>query len=169
MNSRIAPRRFEGRGAYLTSGDSPRVQQNELERQFEGSEKTSTGVAEGSGSLGDRFTCQGCGIGFDPKRRGQLYHSDACRLASWKKRNKNAATVGETQNILGIVLVMEGKVNGIPCGFCHRLNKVDLSRDGKQKAVCTCGARYFCRSRRLAGGKIEEWGWKKGKERSYFI
>lgn len=157
------------RWGYPTRRNPGTPSQNALERQIDGAEKQPAPVPDVQGSLGQRFTCAGCGIGFEPNRKGQKYHSSPCRSKHWKKQNEHSATIGEPQNVLGIMLVMEGKADSIPCGFCHRMNKVDLARNGRQNALCRCGARYFCYTRKLGGHLLEQWGWKKGKERSFYL
>ena len=71
--------------------------------------------------------------------------------------------------MLGIILVMDGRADKVPCGFCRRLNKVELKRDGRQNAICRCGARYFRRIRKLRGRLMDESGWKKGKQRALYL
>lgn len=122
-----------------------------------------------------------CQMQFEPKRKGQKFCSDRCRHESWKNGREGTATVNEEpQKVLGIVLVMNASSDGdktnLPCGFCHRLNQVDLKKSGRQNAVCRCGARYFRRyGRRVLGdgsgraGYQEESGWKKGKREAFFL
>ncbi len=122
-----------------------------------------------------------CGKTFPLRRKGQRFCCAKCCLAAWKEKREGTATVNEEPApVLGIVLVMNGSSDGdktnVPCGFCHRLNKVDLKKDGRQKAVCRCGARYFFRYRRRAlgdgSGRVGyqgESGWKKCKQKVFFI
>lgn len=154
--SRIAHKPRTRASAYPASRQPAGPPQNALERESEAIQTSRLAV------------CEWCGIEFKPKRKGQKYHSDKCRLDTWKKRaaaGKNTVSQ-DAAPVLGIVLVMNGTGERIPCGFCHRYNKVDLTRDGRQNAICRCGARYFCRVGR--NGR-EQWGWKKGNQRSYFL
>lgn len=116
-----------------------------------------------------------CGRRFEAPHRARKFCSDTCRWRAWKEKREGTATINEhPQEVLGILLVMTADKKNLPCGFCHRTNRVDLSRDGRQKIICRCGARYFRRYRRcrLPGGPKsyrKERGWKKGKREVLFI
>ena len=134
----------EGRGESLTRRQLLSPTQNAFPTLVREDEK---------GSL---RLCDGCGTEFQPRRRHQKFCTASCRKQHWERRHRPGLHAFQVNPPL---LREYLKAHGAAiCGFCQRLNPVDVERGGEQRAVCRCGAQWF---RRRRGGQLER-GWKKG-------
>jgi hypothetical protein len=59
---------------------------------------------EASAGLGQR-ECPHCRVRFQPKRRWQKFHSEACRLRHWKQRRDGAANQGQATQGLATAVI----------------------------------------------------------------
>lgn len=127
-------------------------------------------ATEKPGWQSEERICPVDGVKFTPTRKWQKYCSGKCRWKGFEGAPAKTSSVGEPLPVLGIVLVVQGSAETVPCGFCWRPNRVDLARDGRQRATCACGARYFRRLNRRGQRIIgESWGWARNGKEVFFL